>query len=143
MCPLDTYREDIGMLQSEDLDYFRAVLTERLEELVGKTAHVVTEMISSGEKLIDPVDIATAECSRTATLRIRDRESKLARKIADALERIESGTFGFCEICEEEINTARLMARPVTSHCIRCKTVLERVRGTTRVCRTERRKGMS
>jgi DnaK suppressor protein len=55
-------------------------------------------------------------------VRIRDRERKLISKIKEALERIEGGTFGICEVCGEEISEERLKARPVTTLCIDCKT---------------------
>jgi DnaK suppressor protein len=55
-------------------------------------------------------------------LRIRDRENKLIKKIKKALDRIENGTFGICEKCGEDISVKRLKARPVTTHCIDCKT---------------------
>ncbi|MBW1973704.1 MAG: TraR/DksA C4-type zinc finger protein [Deltaproteobacteria bacterium] len=54
-------------------------------------------------------------------LRIKDRESKLINKIKDAIERIDNGTFGICEVCGEEISEKRLMARPMTTLCIKCK----------------------
>jgi DnaK suppressor protein len=46
----------------------------------------------------------------------------LIKKIKKALERFENGTFGICEVCEEEISIERLKARPVTTQCIECKT---------------------
>jgi len=55
-------------------------------------------------------------------LRIRDRESKLIKKIKKALARIENGTFGTCETCGEDISIERMKARPVTSQCIDCKS---------------------
>jgi DnaK suppressor protein len=55
-------------------------------------------------------------------LRIRDRENKLIKKIKKALDRIETGTFGACETCGEDITIKRLKARPVTTQCIDCKT---------------------
>jgi DnaK suppressor protein len=55
-------------------------------------------------------------------LRIRDRENKLIKKIRNALNRIENGTFGVCEECGENISIKRLKARPVTTQCIDCKT---------------------
>jgi len=58
--------------------------------------------------------------------RLRDREKFLLKKIDDALGRIEAGTFGICEICEEEISIKRLEARPVTTMCIRCKEEQEK-----------------
>ena len=48
-------------------------------------------------------------------LRIRDREAKLTRKLREALERLEDGTFGTCEECGEEIPLRRLRAWPVTT----------------------------
>jgi DnaK suppressor protein len=78
-------------------------------------------MIDEKENLPDPADRATLESDRNFTLRIRDRERQLIGKIKDALERIEDGTYGICESCEEEISEKRLKARPVTTLCIDCK----------------------
>ena len=116
---------DMDMLKQEDLDYFRTILSQQVEELLGKASHMVTELIHSGDRLIDPVDIASLETSRSTTLRLRDRESRLIHKIVASLRRIEDGTFGICDICDAEISIARLKARPVTSHCIQCKTKME------------------
>jgi DnaK suppressor protein len=65
------------------------------------------------------------DADRSFTLRIRDRESKLINKIKAALDRLEDGEFGECEMCGEDIGVARLRARPVTTYCISCKTKLE------------------
>ena len=62
---------------------------------------------------------------RDFAIRMRDRESKLIRKIKEALGRIENGSYGICEMCEQQIAVARLKARPVASLCIDCKRVLE------------------
>ncbi len=80
----------------------------------------------------DLTDRASFEIDRTFMLRIRDRESKLIKKIKKALERIEDSIFGICERCGEEISIKRLKARPVATLCIECKTKeekLERVIG--------------
>ena len=52
---------------------------------------------------------------------MRERNKGLVRKIEQALEKIDNGTFGICEECEEGIPEARLTARPVTTLCIDCK----------------------
>jgi DnaK suppressor protein len=70
-------------------------------------------------------DQATAETDRNFMLRLRGREQRLLKKIDDALERIDSGVFGICEVCGEEIHIKRLEARPVTTMCIDCKTAQE------------------
>ena len=65
------------------------------------------------------------ETDRNFTLRIRDRERKLISKIREAMDRIEDGTYGYCEICGGEIGEKRLKARPVTTMCIACKSSQE------------------
>ena len=77
------------------------------------------------------MDRATVESDRIWTLRIRDRESMLIKKIRQSLEDIETGEYGICEDCGEDITIERLKARPVTSFCIRCKTKRESVERLT------------
>ena len=78
-----------------------------------------------GEAFPDLADQATAEANQNFTLRLREREQKLLKKIEDAIARIADGSFGICEACGEEIGVKRLMARPVTTLCIDCKTEQE------------------
>jgi len=59
-------------------------------------------MTTHNGNLPDPTDRATLESDRNFTLRIRDRERKLIGKIKEALERIDTGTYGVCESCGEE-----------------------------------------
>ncbi len=70
-------------------------------------------------------DQASAEIDRNFTLRLRGRERKLLTKIDEAIEKIDKGAYGTCEMCGEEINIKRLEARPVTTMCIECKTEQE------------------
>jgi DnaK suppressor protein len=73
----------------------------------------------------DVSDQASAEAEQNFTLRIREREQRLIKKIDEALDRIDQSTYGICERCEEEIPYPRLKARPVTTLCINCKTMEE------------------
>ncbi|ABW67308.1 RNA polymerase-binding protein DksA [Desulfosudis oleivorans] len=109
-------------MKKKDVDYFKELLTKRLNELLEQADGTVSDMTSDEETFPDPTDRASHESERNFTLRIRDREHKLIKKIKKALERIENGTFGVCESCEEEIGVERLKARPVTTQCIKCKT---------------------
>jgi len=70
-------------------------------------------------------DQATAETDRNFMLRLRGREQRLLKKIDEAIDRIDSGTFGICEDCGNEIDIKRLEVRPVTTMCIECKTLQE------------------
>ncbi|HIJ81410.1 MAG TPA: RNA polymerase-binding protein DksA [Desulfuromonadales bacterium] len=108
-------------MEREKLEYFKTVLNEEMKSLLGEAGKTVSEMTSDASNFPDPTDRATQESDRNFELRIRDRERKLINKIKDALDRIESGDFGVCEDCGEEIGDARLRARPVTTQCINCK----------------------
>ncbi len=110
--------------KKEDLEYFRGLLQKQLDDLVkgaGKTVDDMTEPVGK-DSFPDPTDRASLESDRNFELRIRDRERKLISKIRKALEKIDDGTFGTCEVCGEPIEFKRLEARPVTTHCIACKT---------------------
>ena len=109
------------MMSENKMEYFRELLHQKLDELLSEANKTVTGMTVRDENMPDPNDRATLESDRNFTLRIRDRERKLIVKIKEALERIETGSYGVCEVCGEEISEARLIARPVTTYCIDCK----------------------
>jgi len=109
-------------MKKKDIEYFKEFLTNRLEELLNQADDTVSGMTIPKENFPDPTDRAALEADRNFMLRIRDRESKLIKKIKKALDRIETGTFGICESCGEDISIKRLKARPVTSQCIDCKS---------------------
>jgi DnaK suppressor protein len=112
-------------LNQQQLDKMRARLNGMLEDLENEVSTTLDGMRKGSGAFPDPTDRATMESERNLTLRIRDRERKLRNKIEDALARIEAGTFGICEVCEETIGFARLEARPVTTLCINCKSEQE------------------
>ena len=109
-------------MDKKELDYFRELLTQRLDDLLNQAGDTVSEMNDSKGNFPDPTDRAAYEADRNFELRIRDREHKLIKKVKKALERIEDETFGVCEMCGDDISVARLKARPVTTLCIECKT---------------------
>ena len=113
------------ILLPEDKEFFKELLTQQLNELLTTAEKTVGSLVLSEIQAADPLDQASLDNDRNYTLRIRDRESHLIKKIKTALAKIEDGSFGICDRCGEDITLARLKARPVTSYCIRCKTQLE------------------
>ena len=109
-------------MKKKDIEFFKELLTRRLNELLNQAGNTVSGMTATKENFPDPTDRASLEADRNFMLRIRDREHKLIKKIKKALERIDKGTFGICESCGEDIAIKRLKARPVTSQCIECKS---------------------
>jgi DnaK suppressor protein len=113
------------MLSQKDLRYIEDLLKSQLDDLTAKADGTVNDLLMLSVNAADPMDLLSMETDRSYMLRIRDRESKLIRKIKAALKRIEEGTYGDCDNCGEPIGAARLRARPVTTYCIACKTKME------------------
>ncbi|NJD62581.1 MAG: RNA polymerase-binding protein DksA [Deltaproteobacteria bacterium] len=108
------------------LEKCREELQRQLDELLAGAGRTVSDMTAVPEENFpDPTDRALLESNRNFTLRIRDRERKLLAKVKEAIKRIDSGTFGVCDGCGGEIEEKRLIARPMTTMCIDCKTVAE------------------
>ena len=102
--------------------YFKKKLENMSKDILDEAEKTLLEMTDQSDNYPDPTDRATAESNRNFELRIRDRERKLLVKIKEALDRLDGGTYGICEVCEETIGPKRLDARPVTTLCVKCKT---------------------
>ena len=115
-------------LKKKDLKRFRELLHEKKEEILKNAKRTLNEdMTLDADDLPDEMDLASSEYLQSFTFRLRGRERFFLEKIDQALKRIEDGSFGICESCEEPISIKRLEARPETTLCIRCKEDQERV----------------
>ena len=112
-------------MEQKNLDYFKSLLTQWLDELLGRAGNAVVGLIDSEDHLSDPLDRAVLDSERSYTLRIRGRESVLIKKVRASLEDIEDDVYGICDDCGRDISIDRLKARPVAKRCIRCKTKQE------------------
>lgn len=114
-------------MDQEKLLFFKGLLEGRLHVLLEEAGKTASDMRQdSNGDFPDPTDRASLESDRNFLLRIKDRERKLIQKVKEALDRIDNGTFGICESCGRPISEKRLMARPVTTQCIECKTEEEK-----------------
>ncbi len=113
-------------MKEDRREHFKFILTAKLEGLLNGAGKTVSDMAEAeGENFPDPTDRATQETDNSVLLRVKDRERKLISKVRDAMERIEKGTYGICELCGSDISHKRLEARPVTTCCIECKKEAE------------------
>jgi len=120
-------REGCLSMKNHDLEYFRTILTQSLDDLLKKGDEEAFLLRETTVDSSDFMDHAAMETDRSFRLRMRDRENKLMLKINQALSRIEEGTFGICEVCGGEISIKRLKARPVATYCIGCKNRMEAI----------------
>lgn len=110
-----------GDVKQKELEYLKKQLVDQLDGLLRQGGDTVNGVRSQDGYFSDPLDRASYDEAQGNLLRIRDRESRLIDKIRNALECMEDGSYGVCEICGEEISFKRLEARPVTTKCIECK----------------------
>ena len=115
------------MMNEKRLEFFKNLLNERLDSLIREAESGVGELVSEKENLPDSIDLASYESERDFSLKMKGRERRLIYKIREAIVRIDEGEFGECIVCGEEISEGRLLARPVTTHCIDCKTEAEQM----------------
>ena len=108
------------MLTEKNKQHFKNWHSQRLNESLEKAQDTFIDIRDLKDKLSNHMGEASQASAMSFALRIRDREAKLTRKLRDALERLEDGTFGTCEECRD-IPLKRLMAQPVTTLCIECK----------------------
>jgi RNA polymerase-binding transcription factor DksA len=71
-------------------------------------------------------DSETLESVRTVDAQMHKKLQVRLASIERALHRLERGTFGVCQSCDEEIDSARLKALPYAEQCIECQRQLER-----------------
>ncbi len=112
-------------MNEPQIEHFRSILQGWRSELKDETDRTVTHMQDETANHPDPTDRASQETDMALELRGRDRDRKLIKKIEEAITFLNSGDFGYCGSCGEEIGLKRLEARPTATLCIDCKTVDE------------------
>ena len=112
-------------MKKKDIKYFKDNLNEWLVELSRSDDCNFENIEKIDEQLADPIDRASQSVQKNYSERFCNRRNLLMRKIEQALQDIEDGTYGICDECGEDIALKRLKARPVTRYCIDCKTRME------------------
>lgn len=111
-------------------EYFRRKLVAWREELLQESEETLDNLKEGGMTVPDISDRASAEADKALELRTRDRMRKVIAKIDAALQRIEDGSYGYCEETGEPIGLERLMARPIATLTIEAQERYERMEKT-------------
>ena len=119
-------------MSARQLEYFRRKLLDWRVELLDESTETLKNMQEESLAESDMADRASLEADRTLELRTRDRQRKLISKIDEALERIEDGSYGYCEETDEPISLRRLEARPIATLSIEAQERHERMERTRR-----------
>ena len=109
------------------VEYFRQKLLRWRAELLREADGTLASLSQGGILEADITDRASVETDRALELRTRDRARKLISKIDQALTRIDSGTYGYCEESDEPISLRRLEARPIATMSLEAQERHERM----------------
>jgi len=119
-------------MNAKQREYFRRKLMQWRDDILRESTITLQHLQEDTVSEADLADRASTESERALELRTRDRERKLIQKINEALERIEDGTYGYCEETGEPIAIKRLEARPIATLSIEAQERHERLERTQR-----------
>lgn len=127
MLPPDyTPSEDEEFMCAKHLEYFRKKLLQWKLSLLKESSQTLETLRHESLVAPDLNDRASLETEHAFELRTRDRYRKLISKIDEALQNIDNGDYGYCEMTGEEIPLKRLEARPITTMTIQAQEAYER-----------------
>jgi len=119
-------REDEPFMNDRQREYFRVKLLRWKEDILKEARETLQHLQDENQNHPDLADRASSETDRSIELRARDRQRKLIAKIDAALQRIEDGSYGYCEDTGEPISLKRLEARPIATLSVEAQERHER-----------------
>lgn len=119
-------REDEPFMNERQREYFRQKLLQWKEDILREAKETLQHLQDENQNHPDIADRASSETDRAIELRARDRQRKLIAKIDAALDRIDDGSYGYCEETGEPISLKRLEARPIATLSIEAQERHER-----------------
>lgn len=112
-----TYEED--PVDKKILEHYKGLLLKHRQQILNVgLLNKSDDLHVSGDDLSDETDLASSLIQQQLSCTIRDREYAKLRRIDAALDRIEEGTYGHCDECDEEISAKRLENQPWADLCI-------------------------
>ena len=105
-------------MKQGDINRYKALLTAKLHEILGRSRHREDIWIVESNDLVETVQLAS---DRELAIRTLERESKSLMQVDAALKRIDHDEFGICLECEEPISTKRLAVVPWAAYCLQCQ----------------------
>ena len=122
-------------MNKKDLKVFKELLLKKRADLAKGIDHIANDALKTSQRdaagdlsaySLHMADMATDNYDREFSLSLADNEQKILNRINDALEKIEEGTFGLCELCEKKISKVRLKAVPYAELCVPCQEKQEK-----------------
>jgi len=114
-------------VKAQDVENFKRKLLEMRRDLLGQVERKKLYSKEVGEDGIpDSGDVAAYSYSKEVLMGLGENERTKLRLVEEALAKIDEGTYGVCERCEEAIPVKRLDLLPFTRYCVECQSELEK-----------------
>ncbi|MFV0481640.1 MAG: RNA polymerase-binding protein DksA [Campylobacteraceae bacterium] len=114
-------------MKDSDLSYFKKILLERKEQIKKNIEDATKEMDGfDSSNTGDEADVASFGINRTLEQSLNVKQFKELSEVERALEKMDEGIYGICEMCEEDICTKRLKVKPHAKYCIICREIYEK-----------------
>ena len=120
IAPTDDY------LNLDQLDYFKTKLLDHKKDVLQKLKRIKEDIKTMQFENADLLDRSNLIAAREQAIDFSSRYGQLIRQIDKALDRIEDGSFGYCELTGEEIGFKRLEIQPWTNLCTEALEEIER-----------------
>jgi len=109
------------------IEVYKEILLKRKNELEKILLSISQEIREINRcEVKDEVDLAITSMDSGREYQIYLKQKQELEEINEALKRIEQGTYGICEMCEEEIQEERLKIKPFAKYCIICREIIEK-----------------
>ncbi len=122
-------------IDKKTLDFYKSLLLKKREELQGDISHISEETLKKSQKdasgdisgySFHMADVATDNYDREFSLGLASKERNVLFEINYALDKLQEGKFGLCEICKKPISKVRLKAVPYATLCLKCQQLKEK-----------------
>ena len=122
-------------MNKKETKVFYDLLIKKKAELLKGIEHIAKDNLKTSQReaagdlsaySLHMADVASDNYEREFSLSLADTEQKLLNRINDTLEKIDTGTYGTCELCEKKITKARLKIVPYAEMCVPCQEKQEK-----------------
>ena len=125
--------EDEPYMNPKQIEYFRRKLILWREDLLGESKQTLGRLREANLRQPDPVDGGSIEGNLDLEFSSSEHYREILNRIDEALERINNGTYGYCDETGEEIGIKRLEANPIATLSIEAQRKRERLQKVLKV----------
>jgi RNA polymerase-binding protein DksA len=122
-------------MNKKEKEYFKKLILKQKEQILEEIKRISDDTLRKSQKdasgdisgyTFHMADVATDTYDREFSLGIATNEHKIIYELNEALKKLEEGTYGICEECNNPIPKTRLKAIPYARLCIKCQQAKER-----------------